>query len=103
LQKLFAQKYTRKPNFGPIILLQRKKSFTKINQREQSKRNLESTIILTKLKMRRILPTKFQFGIMRRSNRMWTKWFKAKKISYGRENRSILLRHLEQLGANTFR
>jgi hypothetical protein len=31
--KLFQKKYTRKPNFGPIILLQRKKSFTKINQR----------------------------------------------------------------------
>jgi hypothetical protein len=100
--KLFAQKYTRKPNFGPIILLQRKKSFTKINQREQSKRNLESTII-DQIKNEKDFANQVPVRDYEALKPYVDKVVQGQENILWKENRSILLRHLEQLGANTFR
>jgi hypothetical protein len=82
--KLFAQKNIKKTQLwaNNPIATQKKVLQKLIKEAKQTQFGIDHHF--DQIKMRRILPTKFQFGIMRRSNRMWTKWFKA-KISYGRK------------------
>jgi hypothetical protein len=94
LQQNYLHKNIQKTQLWANNPIATQKKFYKINQRGKQTQ-FGSTIILTKLKMRRILQTKFQFGIMGLKPYV-DKVVQGQENILWKENRSILLK-LEQL------